>query len=178
MKKSSISIIFLGVFLLFQSCSPSPRKSVEVAVTHTNIVSTGYSEQYFLELKQLKEQDRIKVYKDGGYKKVSVEEYMEEYLFDRIQESYDRVKGFAVGSETREMLAASLEVLKYGKTIFESEYPVIAKMMDENRPSEEIDRAIQGVFDAHDVEMARRFDALYDLAIPYAEKHDVALQID
>lgn len=166
--------LFMG--LIFLSCEQTaPRKYVERTVLNTNLVSGRYTPSYFNEVRELKKQGRIKVFKDGKMEKGTAVEYVMQNTIDPVDESIKKVKGLKKTEDTRDLIAASLDVFRYGRKIFENEYVSIAKMLDENRPQEEIDSAIQKIFETHDREMEKKLRYLDELAIPYAKKHNVPL---
>lgn len=176
--KSTLKItlfLFMGFTLL--SCSkPSPRKYVEVAVLNTNLVTGSYTPQFFDELQELKNQNRITLYKDGEMKQVTVEEYVRQRTIVPVNEAMAKAEALPETDDSRDLKAASLEVFKYGKQLFEKEYLVIAQMLDDNKAQTEIDSAIQKIFTSHDAEMEKRIRYLDELAIPYAKKHNVPLE--
>lgn len=159
------------------SCSRvSPDKYVQVAVLNTNLVTSKYSPSFFRELRELKEQGRLTVFRDNQPQEGTAVEYVEQNVIASVDEAMKKVEALPQSEKTEALTRASLEVFRYGQKIFEAEYMAIAKMLDENKPPAAIDTAIQQLFTSHDPELGKRMEKLDELAIAYARKHEVPLQ--
>ncbi|MGS2739778.1 hypothetical protein [Sinomicrobium sp. M5D2P17] len=176
MKSTAKISLLLFIGLTFLSCDQtSPRKYVEVTVLNTNLVTSRYTPSFFEELRELEKQGRIAVFKDGEMKKGTAEEYVMQNAIAPVDVSIKKVKELEVKDDTHDLIAASLDVLQYSKEVFENEYRNIAEMLDTNRSQAEIDSAIHKLFRTYDREMEKKLRHLDELAIPYAEKHNIPL---
>ncbi len=163
-------ILLLGLAASICSCTgPSPKKVVAQTWLNTNNVTTYYSPKFFRELMERKEKDNFTT--TGG----TAVAYIEQYVIATVDESLKKVEKVPVKSDTKELIHASLEVFKYGKEVFETEYLEIAAMIDDEKPLEEIHAAIDNLFAKHNGEMQIRLDQLDSYAIPYAEKHHIPI---
>jgi hypothetical protein len=170
-------LLVLLVGVIFQSCNTaSPRKYIEVAVLNTNRITRMYQPGFFSEMRELKNQNRLTVFENGKPKNGTAVEYVRQTAITPVEEYIAKVRVLKETDDTRDLLTASLDVLQYGKGIFESDYISIAKMLDEDKSQAEVDAAIQKLFETRDPEMEEKFKRLDGLAIPYAEKHDVPLE--
>ena len=176
MKSTAKTLLLLFTGLIFLSChQTSPREDLEITVLNTNLVTSRYTPSFFEELRELEKQGRIAVFKDGEMKKGTAVEYIMQNAIAPVDESIKKVGELKPKDDTKDLIAASRDVLQYGKEIFENEYRNIAEMLDANRSQAEIDSAIHKLFKDHDREMEKKLRHLNQLAVPYAEKHDIPL---
>ncbi|MBC9797220.1 hypothetical protein [Sinomicrobium weinanense] len=175
---TSIAIILLSVLSVsLTSCNQAtPDKVVQRTWLNTNNVTARYSPKFFGELRALKAKGNIIVFKENEAIKGTAVEYVNQMVIDPLNESINKVEGLPEKEDTKELIAASLDVFNYGKEIFENEYLDIATMIDEGQPEKAIDAAIEKLFVTHDENMQVRLLYLDELAISYAEKHNIPIQ--
>jgi len=171
-----IKFLLLTALTGVVSCGPSPKKVVAQTWLNTNNVTTYYSPRFFNELMERKTTDNITVYEDDTATKGTSVAYVQQYVIATIDENLKKVEALSAKGDNKELIHASLEVFRYAKGIFETEYLDIAAMIDDERPSEDIMTAIDNLFGKYDGEMQARFDRLDSYAIPYAEKHDIPIK--
>lgn len=177
--KSNIRItLFLLIGLTFLSCDQtSPRKYVEVTVLNTNRAAGMYRIQYINEIRTLKKKGRLTVFKGDQPKNGTAVAYVKQRIILTNDASLEKVKVLKVTDETEDLIIASLDFFEYSKKIFESDYLEIARMLDENKPDTEIDAAVENMYRTHDWEMEKRLNRLDELAVSYAKKHNVPLEM-
>lgn len=122
-----------------------------------------------------KSKNNITVYKDGEVIKGTAVAYVQQFVILTVDENLKKVEALSPNKDDQELIEASLEVFRYGKQIFETEYLDIAAMIDDQKPPEEIHAAIDKLFAKHDGEMQKRFERLDSYALPFAEKHNIPL---
>lgn len=180
MKTIYTKIIFVLLTVLslsLTSCNPvSPDKVVQRAWLNTNNITTRYSPKFFGQLRELKAKGNITIFKDKEVTKGTAVEYVNQMIIVPHNESLQKVEELPEKEDTKALKAASLELFRYSKEIFENDYLDIARMIDENRPDMEINTAIEDLFLRHDQEMETRLNRLDDQVIPYAEKHNIPIE--
>ncbi|GAA4785762.1 hypothetical protein GCM10023231_12050 [Olivibacter ginsenosidimutans] len=160
----------LYMVLICLSCSKTrPEKYIAVTALNSNLVSTAYRPMFLNELMERKYKNQL-----PG---TSAEEYVRDRAIKPVDEAIEKVKQLKETAETKELIAAALEVMTYGKTIFEHEYKSIAELIDKERPLEEIDKAITEMYDNTETGMAERFDRLDTLALKYARANKVPFDL-
>lgn len=167
MKTHKIILLLVLAASICSCAGPSPRKVVAQTWLNTNNVTTYYSPKFFKELMERKEKNNFTT--TGG----TAVAYVEQYVIATVDESLKKVEKIPLKSDTKELIHASLEVFRYGKEVFETEYLDIAAMIDNEKPSEEIIAAIDKLFVKHDGAMQVRLDRLDSYALPYAKKHNI-----
>jgi len=175
---NAVFIVLTVLSLSLTSCNlVSPDKVVQRAWLNTNTITTNYSPKFFGQLLELKAKGNITVFKDNEVTKGTAVEYVNQTIITPLNESLQKVAELPENEDTKALKAASLELFRYGKEIFESDYLDIATMIDGERPEMEINTAIENLFLKHDLEMGTRLNRLDELVIPYAEKHNVPIKI-
>lgn len=159
---------------LWQTYIPVPVQSAQKVFDqtwlNTNHVSMYYSPKFFMELMERKEKNNFTA--TGG----TAVEYVQLTAIAAVDESLKKVESIPEKPDTKELVQSSLDVFRYADEIFKTEYLEIAAMIDAEKPSEEINAAIDKLFAMHDGEMRKRFKQLDSYAIPYAEKHDIPIK--
>lgn len=178
MKPAFLIALLIALCASLTSCNRvSPRKVVGRAVLNSNTVTVKFSPKFFDELRERKSKGRIVVFEDNRAQPGTAEEYVEQMVIAPANDAMESVEKLPKNEDTGDLVEASLEMFRYATEIFEEDYRAIARMIDGDQPQQAIDAAIQQLFETHDPELGKRVKRLDELAIPYAEKHDIPLQV-
>ncbi|QNL51667.1 hypothetical protein H8S90_08880 [Olivibacter sp. SDN3] len=171
MKKIACNMfIGLCIGVMLQACNTTtPEKYISVTALNSNLVSSAYRPMFLEELMERKGKDQL-----AGTTAV---DYVRDRALRPVEESMEKVKQLKETDDTQALIAAALDLMAYGKEIFESDYIAIAQLIDEGKPEEEIDAAITEMYAKTENGMAQRFDELDELALAYAQEHDVPFEV-
>ena len=177
MKYRAKTIMLLTVVISLFSCNRvSPDKVVAQTWLNVNNITSHYSPKFFRNLQEMKSKGNITVFRNDEVVKGTAVEYVNQYVITPVVEAQIKVEKLPAKEDTKEIIAASLEVYKYGKAVFENEYLTIATMMDEEKPEAEIYTAIENLYIVHDPVMQKKLDRLDELVLPYAKKHKIQIK--
>jgi hypothetical protein len=177
--KTIIKLLLLSLILFtVVSCNhTSPQKHLEITVLNTNIITGKYNSKYFNEIRELKRNNRLLVLESGQLENGTVKAYLDQNLIQPTNTALKKVQTLEVNTDTENLIAASEDFLIYCKQIFEKDYIEIAQMIDADEPEPIVDAAIERMFQIHDPAFLKKLNHLDEIAIRYAEKHDIPLQI-
>lgn len=155
----SIYVLLLAVATACNTTTP--QKYVEVTVLNTNLVTAYFRPAFFEEIK--------------GNQGNAVD-YIQQRTTMGLDQAIEKVEQLEATDETRPLIDASMDVLTYGKQLFDSEYTTVAKMIDDGAEEPAIDSAITQLFEKNGPILDEKLNALDAVAMPYAEKHGIELQ--
>lgn len=160
-------------FTVLMSCNnPSPRDYFDKAALNTNLITAFYTPNFFGEILELKAQNRLIVFREKAQKAVTAEEYLKDRLPD-LSKNISEIKSLKKNEETKKMLEASIAYYEQADKIFKNDYPKIAKMIDDNKPQEEIKSEIDKIFTKNDPDMFAKDKRLMEAATVYARKNNI-----
>lgn len=169
-----ILIIITGT--LFSSCnSTSPNDYFNKAALNSNLVTAYYKPNFFREILELKNQDRLIIYQGNKNQPATAEEYLKFRLPD-LDKNLSEIKALKKTDETRDMLEASIAYFEHANGVFKNDYPKIAKMIDANRPQSEIQQEVEKVFASNDKQIFEKSERLRTTAEAYAAKNGIAVK--
>lgn len=174
MKHLNLILSFIVVTLLSSCSSTSPREYFEKAALNSNLVTAYYTPNFFREIIELKNQNRLTVFRGQKQQPATAEEYLKDRLPD-LSKNLSEIKSLEETGETKEMLVASVAYIEQADKIFKTDYLKIAKMIDANKPQREIQAAVEDIFSANDPEMFKKYDRLWKAAEIYADKNNIPM---
>lgn len=183
MKTKIITMVITG-FLILSCNTDSSVKIFDVAVLNTNIINWSSRLKFFDELIELKEKNLAYVADENSkIKKGTIEEYVTQKVINPINENLNKLEALNKTDENKDLIEASVKLHQFSKNIFENDFLEITKMIDE-LPSGELSveilepiyLAIEKFYYTHITEMETLMVNLEELAIPYAEKHNIPFE--
>ena len=133
---------------------------------------------HFTEIRnQLKAGNLSIVTKEQEIKKVNATEYVETRYVNMFEKDITDIRKMKTDEETKPILHAALELFQQAAGIYKTDFVRIAKMIDEGKPDEEIDTAIKELDINKGPIVDEKFNKVYDLIMPYADKHGVDYKI-
>jgi len=177
----------LSFFLLFTLCfsvlscgqlgSNYPEEVFNKVMLNGNKIPTGFK-KHFKEIRgQLKAGSLVIVTKERKVKKANATKYVANHYIHMFDKDIKAIQELDVNAETKPILAAALEMFLYADEIYKTDFPRIAKMIDDGKSDEEIDEAIAELDETKAPIVDEKYTIVYDLTMPYADKHGVKYEI-
>ena len=158
------------IVLCLVSCNRvSPEKYIAATTLNSNQVAVAYGPMFFQELMELKAKNRLP--------DETAVDYVNTRAIQPVTETLERLNSLPETAETKALIDAAREVMRYGTQVFERDYRDIAGLIDTGSTQAEIDAAIDRMYANTADSMQQKFDHLDQVALAYAKEHDVALQI-
>ena len=110
-------------------------------------------------------------------KGVSAEEYVNYYFSSMFDKDIKEIKALKSDEESAPIITAGLALFSYADGIYKSDFPKIAKMIDENIADHEIDAAIEKLDNTKGIELDGKYNHMMELLLPYADKHGVDYEV-
>ena len=110
-------------------------------------------------------------------KGVTATEYMLNHYPNMFDEDIKSIKELATDEESKPIVDAGLEMFLYADEIYKKDFLRIAKMIDEGKPDEEIDAAIESLDNTKGLELDKKYNKAMDLLLPYADKNGVEYKV-
>lgn len=108
---------------------------------------------------------------------VSALEYVENHYSKLLEADIEGIKELKSNEETRPIIDAGLDMFQYADQIYKNDFPKIAKMIDDERPDEEINAAIEELDATKGVELDKKYGKAMELLLPYADKNGIEYKI-
>ncbi|TDQ73422.1 hypothetical protein CLV99_4474 [Sphingobacterium yanglingense] len=154
-----------------------PEQVFDKVAVAANKVPNGFK-VHFREIRgQLKAGSLVIVTPENEVKKVNATEYVTNHYVAMFEKDMLAIKEMKTDEETKPIFAATLDLFQYVDNIYKTDMLRIAKMIDEGQPNEDIDTAIDELEASKSKLIDERFNKVYDLIMPYADKHGVDYKI-
>ncbi len=101
------------------------------------------------------------------------EAHIKTYKILNIETDIESIKKLKPTEDTKELIAKSLEVFNFVKSIYETDYIEIAKLLDQKADKTIIDKAIMAFEEQNLEELSKKIDALHTIALPYAKANGI-----
>ncbi|UIR55074.1 hypothetical protein LZQ00_12370 [Sphingobacterium sp. SRCM116780] len=181
MNQKSLILIFFTLMLSVTSCSLGEKSYSEEVFQkvklNSNKIPNGFK-QHFNEIRgQLKAGSLKIVTQENEVKNVNASEYVQNHYVHMFDKDIEDVKGIKPDDETAPILKVSLEMFQYVDEIYKTDFPRIAKMIDDGKSDEEINAAIEELDEIKGPIVDEKFNKVHDLIMPYADKHGVEYKI-
>ncbi len=167
-----IMIAFVAAFV--SGCSDSPDKVFQTIALNANKIPRGF-ERHFKEIRAQKANGSLQTY-DSETKKMkpgTASEFVEFSYGKTFEEDIKKVEALKDTEEVKPIKEAALEMFKYADEVYKTDFPKIAKLIDDNASDEKIDEAVAELEVSKGEELHTRYQKTMDLIIPYASKHGV-----
>lgn len=180
MKMLLVYLLF-PVLLFLSACGLGgksyPEEVFEKVKLNSNKIPDGFK-RHFTEIRaQLKAGNLMIVTPQNEVKKVNATAYVANHYLHMFDTDIKAIESLKPDEETKEMLADALDMFRYADTIYKTDFPRIALMIDEGRPDEAIDAAIAELDAEKGPVMNGKYNKVHDKIIPYADKHGVEYKI-
>lgn len=176
-------IIYLGIALclLVASCGVGeksyPEEVFEKVGLNGNKIPDGFK-RHFTEIRgHLKAGSLVIVTQEKEVKKTNATEYVESHYIHMFDDDIKALKELKSDDETKPIIEAALDMFYYADEIYKTDFPRIAKMIDEGKSDAEIDIAIAELDETKDAIMDAKYNKVHDMIMPYADKHHVPYKI-
>lgn len=169
----NIAVLFLVVTvgsLISTSCSNlSPEKTFDIAVLNSNLLSRFGGKEISNKL-----ESEPQVY-DESQKKMIPSSYQDTFKYDisNLEIQLKKINEITEDDDNKDLLQASKDLFSYVIAKQKEGYLPIAKMKDEKRSPEQIQKAIADFDAATQTEADSKFTKLMVVGKAYAEKHHI-----
>jgi len=175
-------LLFAGTFVwYYYADKKNPDKIFTAAWGSINMVATDSDfETYFKDYRRRQKDGTMKVFNKKEKNFVDASSYTEYFTTNYIDYYEKRVKEVEKvrpGEDGKAMVAAAIDLYGLMDDIYKNDFPRITEMMDAGTPEEEVDAHIAELMDAKGGQVYEKYDALLDLLIEYAEKHEIAFNV-
>ncbi|MDM1044687.1 hypothetical protein HX004_06375 [Myroides sp. 1354] len=175
-----IGILFITLLVLM-SCELGSKSYAEEVFEKVKLNSNKIPDGFKLHFKeiqaQLKAGSLVLVTPENEIKKVNATEYVKGRYVALFDRDIDAIKSIEPNEETLVILKAALDLFYYADTIYKFDFPHIARMIDEGRAQEDIERAITNLEENKSQILNEKYNKVHDLIMPYADKHGVKYEI-
>lgn len=175
MSKNKLTKFSLLLFvILLQSCSvDTPESYFGKAVLNVNqYIDLGSKD--FQRMVETQSVNSLYVQVDGEFiMSDNFEKHIKTYKIFTLDADIEKVKSLKVTEDTKEMISASLDVLNFVKSKYETDYIEIAKLLDQKAEKTVINTAIRKFEEENLEKFIAKIDALHKLAIPYAKANGI-----
>lgn len=181
MKKILVLGLMTTFALAFVSCNNfgvNPQKIFDKIGLNGNKIPSSFASQ-FKEMRAHKAKGSLTIIMPNNEVKkgVSALEYTESNYSKMLEPDIKGIKELKTNEETQPIIDAGLDMFQYADEIYKNDFPQIAKMIDDGKPDEEIDAAIEELDATKGVELDKKYNKTMDLLLPYAEKNGVKYKI-
>lgn len=169
----TMSLIALVVGLV-SGCSDSPDKVFQTIALNANKIPRGF-ERHFKEIRQQKANGTLQTVDPETHqmKPGTASEFVEYFYGKTFDEDIKKVTALKDTEEVKPIKEAALEMFKYADDIYKTDFPKIAKMIDDGAPDEKVDEAVADLEVKKGEELYTKYEATMKLIVPYADKHGV-----
>ncbi len=168
---------FLLLFITAVSCNfvkDSPDQIFNTVGLNTNKIPSSF-ERVFKEFRQHKANGTLQLPTEDGkaMKKATCIEVVKFAYANTFKEDIRRIKNLNPTKEAEPIIKAGIELFEYADEIQNSDFMMIAKMIDEGKSDEEIDNAAKQLDDTKGVALDQKYNKVIDLLLPYADANGV-----
>lgn len=179
--KRIILFLMLSLLLSLNSCGLGdksyPEEVFEKVKLNSNKIPDGFR-KHFTEIRaHLKAGNLVIVTPQNEVKKVNTTEYVANHYVHLFDDDIIAVQELKPDKETKDILAAALDMFRYADDIYKTDFPRIAKMIDDKKPDQEIDAAIDELDRTKGPILDKKYDKVHYMILPYADKHGVKYKI-
>lgn len=175
MKKYTLLVLLCTILL--QSCSSyTPEQYIGRTTLNANKFIDFGSRKINSMIAQ---RDADMLYEmDGGemVKTKSIEKHVETFLLTDISNDIEKIEALSVAEDSKEMIEKSLALFNYVKDSYEIDYITIAKLVDANGNSTEIDKLIRELDNEKQSKIVEMHNELLDATVLYAGANGVAFR--
>ncbi len=173
--KRYLTIAFIALVVgLVSGCSDSPDKVFQTIALNANKIPRGF-ERAFKEIRGQKANGSLQTF-DPETKKMrpgTASEFVEFFYGKTFEEDIKKVEALKDTEEVKPIKEAALEMFKYADEVYKTDYPKIAKMIDDGESDAKIDEAVAELEAKKGEELFAKYEKTMKQIIPYAEKHGV-----
>lgn len=177
MKKTAIYLLlFIGAISLVacNSSTTNPEKIFKTIGLNGNKIPSNFK-RAFNEIRGQKRVGNLKIHSktENKYVSATAQDYIASNFQNMFDEDIKKIEELSADEESKPIIDAGLAMFQYADKIYKNDYPIIAKMIDDGIPDEEINAAIEQLDATKGVELERLRVKTMDLLIPYADKNGV-----
>ncbi|WP_437922122.1 hypothetical protein [Sphingobacterium sp. LRF_L2] len=175
--KKTVRYLLLFLCITSVSClklETNPEKIFTTIGLNGNKIPSNFK-RAFDEIRGQKKIGNLKAYSETEKKYVAAtaQECIASNYQNIFEEDIKKIKALSADEESQPIIDNGLAMFQYADEIYKNEYPIIAKMIDEGIPDEEIDAAIAQLEATKGAELERLRIRTMDLLLPYADKNGV-----
>lgn len=177
MRKIFFYLLLFACASSIVSCNSLSTKAEMIFTTiglNGNKVPSNFK-RAFDEIRGQKRIGNLKVYSETEKKYVpaTAQEYIALNYQNMFEEDIKKTKELTADDESQPIIDAGLAMFQYADEIYKNEYPIIAKMIDDGAPDEEVNGIIAELEATKGAELERLRAKTMDLLLPYANKNKV-----
>lgn len=174
-------IIVFGLFVSFFSCTmigANPQKIFNKIGLNGNKIPRSF-QQHFKEIRAQKAAGSLTIVtKENKVKKgITATEYIENNYIHMFEPDIQGIKELTSDKESQPIIDAGLEMFSYADVIYKTDFPRIAKMIDDGLDDQQIDEAIGDLDKTKGIDLNRKYEKAMKLLLPYADKHAVQYEV-
>lgn len=174
--KNIFGILLLLTFLT--SCKKeSPHEIVEKTVLNANLLMASYGSQYFQQLEALERSGNLMyLSKNGEMQPATYSQYLKKVSIPEIENIIAEVEALQVDEDSKPLIDSSLDLFKLCLDFYETDYPKIVLMYDENKPRKKIIDKVRKFEEEHYQVFEEKNAKLDEEAKKYAENNGIKLK--
>ncbi|WP_163410715.1 hypothetical protein [Flavobacterium ajazii] len=171
-----IALVVLSTVLF--SCNfftdSSPNRVFELIGLNANKIPQSF-ERVFKEYYQQKVNGTLQALADDqkSMRPSTCVEAVNFYYGNTFKEDIKKINSLSQTEETKPIIEAGIELFKYAQEVQTNDFPKIAKMIDDGKTEEEVNRAAKELDDTKGIELDKKYEKVMKLLLPYADKHGV-----
>lgn len=177
MKNIFLYLLLFACASSIVSCNTSGTNAEKIFTTiglNGNKIPSNFK-RAFDEICGQKRIGNLKVYSQTEKKYVgaTAQQYIASNYQNMFEEDIKKIKELSGDEESQPIIDAGLAMFQYANEIYKNEYPIIAKMIDDDAPEEEINAVIAELEATKGAELKRLRVKTMDLMLPYVDKNGV-----
>lgn len=155
-------------------CSDSPEKVFQTIALNANKIPRGF-ERHFKEIREHKARGSLQSVdpQTNQMKPSTASEFVAYFYGTTFEEDIKKVGALKETEEVKPIKEAALDLFTYADQIYKTDFPKIAKMIDDGASDDKLDQAIAELESTKGEELSTKYEKTMKLIIPYADKHKV-----
>ena len=173
--KRFLTVAFIALVVgLTSGCSDSPDKVFQTVALNANKIPRGF-ERHFKEILQQKANGSLQTYdtEKKAMRPSTASDYIKYAYETTFEADIKKVTALKDSEEVTPIKAAALDLFTYADQLYKTDFPKIAKMIDDGAPDEKVYEAVAELEASKGQELFAKYEATMKLIIPYADKHGV-----
>lgn len=174
MKRYLVTAMVALIVTVLSGCSDSPDKVFQTIALNANKIPRGF-ERHFKEIREHKARGSLQIVdpQTNKMKPATASEYVAFFYGHTFDNDIKNVSALKETEEVKPIKEAALDLFTYADQLYKTDFPKIAKMIDEGASDDQLDQAIAELESTKGEELFAKYEKTMKLIIPYADKHGV-----
>ncbi|MBE8728317.1 hypothetical protein [Flavobacterium hungaricum] len=171
------TITFFLVLICISSCNlikDDPNEIFQQIGLNANKIPSSF-ERVFKEFRQQKANGTLQLPAEDGktMRKATCVEVVNYAYANTFKKDIERIKDLNPDDDAVEIVNSGIDLFEYADQIQSKDFMIIAKMIDEGKSDEEVDKAARNLDDTKGIELDKKYTKVMNLLLPYADKKGV-----